>query len=362
MNTESKKKEAFQFFRLEGYSHGKPFKRAGNGRKVSEKQRRLSVTEVLDEACRVVGASTHVKSPLPPKWLLGSRKIVEEAGRVWMSSTRYGKRKIRSDSPWLGGGVSSLPNEMFDMWPDFRDTCIDFLKAKHGERLLAVVEHLDEEHPHIHYYVVPKPGEHFGMVHPGFAAQDAERRRKVGPGEIRKPVSAYKGAMRKLQDEFFEKVAGLFGLARVGANTGRKSRAEWKLQRATDDAERSIQRARDLEQKIEIETSRLLEMTMRLSIESSNLTATEDQLKKRRAELSELEQQIERRQLGLESAIGKIEELSQRLSEVESAIHRHQFEVAQQALATVKVPIINLESEANAARLMLSIIRKIRPK
>jgi hypothetical protein len=94
-------------------------------------------------------------------------------------------------------------------------------------RLIGVCEHLDEEHPHLHFYSVPCPGESFGVVHQGFAAKTEAR--KSG---LRKVGKAFVDAMKTFQDEFQEKVGILWGLARFGSTKGRKTRAEWQANQA----------------------------------------------------------------------------------------------------------------------------------
>jgi myosin heavy subunit len=114
------------------------------------------------------------------------------------------------------------------VWPAYRDAAVEALKERYGERLLSVVEHVDEEHPHVHFYLVPKPGEGFGAVHDGYQARQEERAK--GPGA--KVKTAYKEAMAAWQDWLYERVSSRFGLARIGPGRERLSREEYMRQKA----------------------------------------------------------------------------------------------------------------------------------
>lgn len=44
---------------------------------------------------------------------------------------------------------------------------VDFLREKYGDKLFSVVEHLDESHPHIHFYAVDFENLNAKMLHDG---------------------------------------------------------------------------------------------------------------------------------------------------------------------------------------------------
>ena len=221
----------YQFVHVDSYSSARPKARTRRGGTTGTSARKWSASDVLDEATREPDACKHVESPLPPTWLVGSREDVERAGDAWAAVTvtqsKKGERAVRSDAPWLAAGVVSLPKERASEWPEFRDATVAHLRKKYGGRLRGVVEHLDEPHPHLHFYVVPEPGESFGAVHQGYAAKTAAR--KSG---VKAVGSAFVGAMRAMQDEFYERVGAAFGLARTGPRRDRKTRAEWQAEQA----------------------------------------------------------------------------------------------------------------------------------
>ena len=136
-------------------------------------------------------------------------------------------RKLRKDGHCLLAGVISLPNDQKENWDSFKKRSIKWLQQQYGERLKTVVEHLDEKHPHLHFYCVAKPGERFEVLHQGQqAAQKAKEAGKV-KGEQNK---AYIEAMRAFQDVFSKAVAQIYGLARLGPGRRRLTRDQWKAE------------------------------------------------------------------------------------------------------------------------------------
>lgn len=73
--------------------------------------------------------------------------------------------KMRKDGNVALVGVASLPREMEDDFPEFAEATLKFLKEKYGDRLKSVVVHDDEEHPHLHFTVIPRKGEKIGAIY-----------------------------------------------------------------------------------------------------------------------------------------------------------------------------------------------------
>jgi hypothetical protein len=173
----------------------------------------------------------HVEQPKPPTLLHGvmPSAMLAEANAAAEQARDGAGRKLRSDAPILAAGVISLPAERADEWPEFRDASVAWLKQKYGDRLRSVIEHTDEEHPHLHFYAVPKLGETAESVHDGYAARQNARRSGEKAGAV---LQAYQKAMRGVQDTFHEAVAGRFGLARLGPKRQRLDRKSWASQKA----------------------------------------------------------------------------------------------------------------------------------
>lgn len=220
----------YQFIHLDGYArHGsQQTKKLKNG--TTETSRKWSAQEIAAEAMRDIDACPHVADPKPPVRLYGCspREAVQQA-EAWADEATDGKgRKLRKDGLCLAAGVISLPAEMEADWPRFREAALQWLKKQYGVRLLSVVEHTDEEHPHLHFYAVPLKGERFEVLHKGrsAAAKKASEGAKKGAQN-----AAYREAMREWQDEFSNAVALDFGLARLGPKRRRLTRGQWKSEK-----------------------------------------------------------------------------------------------------------------------------------
>ena len=210
----------YQFAHIDGYA------RQGGKTKTG---RVLSAQQIADEAERRPGAHPHVKEPKPPIQRFGvtPSEAVQQATAWAEQAVDPRGRKLRIDGLCLGAGVVSVPENLPDeLWPEYRDAMIGYLKTKHGDRLKSVVEHTDERHRHIHFYLVPLPGESFGAVHPGVAAARASASRGERKGLQR---LAFNQAMRAWQDEIHS-VSADFGLARIGPRRRRLPRAVWNAE------------------------------------------------------------------------------------------------------------------------------------
>lgn len=203
----------FQFIRAEVYA-----RRASiNPKSKSE----YSAADIIGEALRDEGHCPHVENPEPPRYLIGSeaetRAMLE---RINENASKYRDpvgRKMREDAAVLLAGVASFPRDAAvkdpDLYKKWETMTVDYLKNKYGDNLRAVVQHNDEEHPHIHFYVYSDTEVNAKMLHDGY---------KNGSSPAK-----YKAGTKAFQDEYFEQVASHCGLARTGPKRRRLSRAEW---------------------------------------------------------------------------------------------------------------------------------------
>jgi len=228
----------FQFAHLQWSGKSRSSKRQSiKGNHGSQRGKGWSAADILAEADRKKGHCYHVDNPQPPNVICGERlSQVEEIADYWakhqgtkvkLKNGQTDIRKMRSDAPILASGVISLPRDRIEEWPAFRDHAIKQLKQKYGERLVSAVEHLDESHPHLHFYLVPKIDEGFGAVHAGYAASRAARKTK---GNLIR--SSYNRAMREWQDWVQETIGAPFGLARIGPRRARQSNEKLKADKA----------------------------------------------------------------------------------------------------------------------------------
>lgn len=216
----------YQFLHIEGYARVGS-QQSKNGKKT---ERKWSAQDIADEAERLPSACPHVVKSQPPKLLHGVMpSFAVKLAEQWAEGTKDGQgRKLRKDGLCLAAGVISMPNEYGEDWPRFREASLHWLKQQYGERLRSVVEHMDEAHPHLHFYAVPLTGERFETLHRGRQAASDAKARGQAKGEQNE---AYKDAMRGWQDDFGNQVASNFGLARLGPAKRRLSRGAWQAEK-----------------------------------------------------------------------------------------------------------------------------------
>ncbi|SUX54604.1 plasmid recombination protein [Chromobacterium vaccinii] len=223
----------YQFFHIESYSrHGAVQKRQGRDGKIST-VRKWSIWDIAEEAERTRGHCDHVDDPQPPRILYGCCPWdAANLAAEWASQAQDEKgRKLRKDGLCLLAGVASLPASRMSDWEGFRTATIEWLKNEYRERLVSVIEHLDEAHPHLHFYAVPNSEDRFDDLHAGRKAAAQVKKLGKKKGEQN---SAYCSAMRDLQDRFYTEVGIRQGLARTGPGRRRATRFEWRVEQRTN--------------------------------------------------------------------------------------------------------------------------------
>ena len=203
--------------------------------------RKWAVRDVIAEASREPQACLHVPRPRPPNLLHGPSlaELEAEVGAIHARSTDAAGRRLRKYASVLLAGVASYPRGGME-YSYWKQSAVEWLQNEFGEHLRTVVEHTDEAHPHLHFFVVNPDSGKVKDLHPGFrAAKGAQT-----PKEQR---LAYNTAMRAFQDRFWEHVAGPSGLARLGPGRQRMSRAQWTRVKFGLPAQAALlQRAREI--------------------------------------------------------------------------------------------------------------------
>ena len=209
----------YQFAHLDSYARKASSKVAGG----------KSAQDIADEAERKKGAYKHldieqVKDPIIQFGMTPSEVV--KVATEWAEQAKDPKgKKLRIDGQCMAAGVFSVPEDFpEDRWKKYREAMIEHLKGKHGKRLRSVVEHVDEPYRHCHFYLVPLPGESYGVVHPGWAAEKASYARGERKGLQTK---AYSEAMSAWQDEIHT-ISARFGLLRTGPRRARLPNKDYK--------------------------------------------------------------------------------------------------------------------------------------
>ena len=299
----------YQFGHVEGYA------RKG-GFDPKTKQRVMSGWDIIEEAERHENATPHIEIPQSPILHFGvmpSVAMKEAADWAEQAKDAIG-RKLRVDGLCITAGVVSFPAERMDDWPAYRDEAIDWCKEKYGDRLMSIVEHIDEAYPHIHFYVVPKIGYNFDSVHDGYRAANEVKNKKLKKGAQN---TAYKKAMEIWQDELHSACGAKYGLARTGPRRQRLTRDQWKSRQAVAEHVAELMRqatekkvdaelqAADLLQNSEKQATELLK---KVELQSSALM--QDAVKKAELKASEVRKVAE---LQATSLVKKAEEQAENI-------------------------------------------------
>ncbi|WP_273150766.1 plasmid recombination protein [Methylophaga thiooxydans] len=271
----------------------------------SPKKQSWTVTDIVGEAIRDAQHCRHVSNAEIPEVMSGQpldelplrlERLLSDARRTIKDKNGITKTKsIRRDAHVLLAAVYSFPDDKPLTDKGQRDAffkdCIKFHASKFGEVDSAVL-HIDEGYYHIHVFTISV---NVRRVHPGYHVNKN--------GEfVRAGNRAYKKAMSKLQDEFYQSVAIHHGMDRTGPKRERLSRSLYKKAQEDSDAAHlqwEAEQKRKREQKLSererhyFEEMRLFEESRRLMQEEINyLTTMIGSLKEAEAEIYELRYEL----------------------------------------------------------------------
>lgn len=327
-----------QFFRCNVYSSSLgTSKKLGASHKNDEV--RATYLQVIDEAFRVENACPHVALPQKPALLFGMTG--DELKSYLTALQKEGRdkigRAIRKDAHLLMAGVASFPKAgflndraNFDKWCELT---IQFCKLKYGSNLKSIVMHLDEEHPHIHFFCAPNflannRIEHMRVIHDGIRASDEAM---SDSAKVKK--HRYDDAMRALQDDYYDAVAKRVGMSRIGPRTLGLTRKAWLNKQ--EEAKRVAQALAVTEAAASIEQA-IVEKNTEIARKTSELVVREDLAVRRETiidtKLNELKQLFQRWKMSLnDKTQNLIADLEGQLSKL-----RHQLAIKDSANAILE--------------------------
>ena len=219
-----------------------------------------SIEQVLGEVMRDAEFSQHIENPEPPELIYGvdvptlkvmHDEMLDSRKTSVMVKGKERKRAIRKDRNSLMTAISSFLVPVADLDKDGTGETrrryqqwiklnTDYLKLMYGDQLKTIMQHTDEEYPHIHAYILPDedPGAFAINLHPGEVAKAEAAKIAKADGiegdQINKIANAaYKAEMRRWQDSFYEGVGAPCGLTRDGPKRARETRAQWQSRKAT---------------------------------------------------------------------------------------------------------------------------------
>jgi len=242
-----------QFIHIEVYSREEPAAKTRNKQTTNHRSdvRHTTVSGVLSEMKRDKGFTSHLDDIHEPIVLHGSIDALERSIERYEAEHRTvdknGKeKKLRKDACVLLAGVISLDREDQDIWEDYKTKSIKYLKAKYGKNLKCVVEHTDEKNPHIHFYVVSKPGRDLNLLHDGKKAVSLLSKEE----KKKQHLSVYTKAMISFQDDFYSKVSNAFGLSRTGENPRERLRSRPDYLRFKKRQQEALNQLSDMEKTV----------------------------------------------------------------------------------------------------------------
>lgn len=345
-----------QFIHVEMYGK-KSAKKAERSHHNSD-VKQTTVSGVLNEAKRTDGFTSHIESVKQPEVLYGCsledlELLVDEYHQNSYTTDKNGvQKKLRSDASVILAGVVSIKREDIDVWEDYKKDTLDFLKEKYGDNLKCVIEHTDEKHPHIHFYVVSKIGENLNDLHDGKLAVS-----KLSKEEKKNQKTVYVKAMTKFQDDFYNRVSKKYGFDRLGEKPRKRmSRKEYLEYEAEKKLSHELLEEKNTEiQKIDeivseartegfnqgfedgLEKSSKIAETVKNFIDKLRFTKTDleiqlenelSTLKNRFSNLVKRKNMYKKKSIDMETNYKRIREKYQKTNEFQEELKQHQMKVS----------------------------------
>lgn len=270
------------------------------------------------------------------------------------------KRKIRDNQVRAMGFIVSS-NDALDEKDarEFLDRSVQWFGARYGyENLLAAQIHLDEGTPHAHIWIAPViRGEdgHDRLCAKELFAPDKRRKNADGKWEV-----TAQGTMSRLQEDFWEQVAKLYGYERPLRHElrakGYRSLDAYKVQVGTTRALKSeietLEGARDKAKHGAITAKRELDGLEQLRVESHvKLGAVTAKVDEKQAQAAEIDRQIAEKMAELDRLDGEIGEKIELRNEVGDNLQREQrrLESVRQTAGRLEEDVEELEAIASLA-------------
>ena len=159
------------------------------------------ISKIIAETRRSPEASQHVINPLKPNLIYGIPLLELEAicYETASNATFKNGKRIRKDTPVLLTIVASFPRETqlnnqlsYEKW---KVDTFNFTHSIYKSYLKSVVEHMDEEHPHLHFFILPSSGR-AKDIHPGYFAEKG-----IKDAKIKK--QRHSDGLKKFQDFYY---------------------------------------------------------------------------------------------------------------------------------------------------------------
>ena len=328
-----------------------------------------SISQVVAEAMRDEEFSLHVDAPQPPRLLLGNASTFADdhaahvAARqtiVTMANGTERTKAIRKDRHTMASIVVSYPvphsaindDEAKAKLARWETRNVAWLQEKYGTQLRVVLAHDDEDHPHLHAWLLPDNNDADAKaLHPGKAAkirvEQAAKADGIKPEiAVKMGNQEYRSVMKTWQDEYHAAVGISEGLTRTGPKRQRLSRNQWRSQKdaakaaqaALERADAADIRARDAEARLAV----VEERERKTQAEAAILTKVHGSVMRDKKNLSEREAAVSAREQAVDA---KERQSDIKAAQIIEAAHTEAQEVREDAEV--------LRAETNAACLMM---------
>lgn len=215
-----------------------------------------SVSQVIAEGLRRPVFCEHVENPKPPRVVQGKPEDfeadhaahVENRGTVVKRKGKEYRKGIRQDRHTLATAVASYPltheqieaggPEAAALHQEWERGTVQWMRDRYGDQLRVVLAHEDENHPHLHFWLLPDdPDARADTLHPGKVAKREAEALARGAGlsdreAVRVGNDALKVAMRAVLDDYHQTVGERLGMTRDGPKRRRLTRKEWQAEKA----------------------------------------------------------------------------------------------------------------------------------
>ncbi len=258
-----------------------------------------TILEILGKVAQASVAVSDAAEAEPPELIQGvaPQSLTPEAQRLATTAVDTLGRKLHGDAAVLVAGIASYPvaQRFFERNPIEQYVygfwyvrVVRWLQDTFGMNLKSVVARHDENYRHLHFFTLPSLTDDLRLdwrrAHPGLAAK---RQAEQAGANKQEQERAYRLAMRRMDDRFYEEVIkdlgrDRFGSARPEKPTGPQSQ---RLEARANERQRGLE-ATVGRVSAELEAERTLSQTRKRELDQAleRLAAAE-----RRARLAEAE-------------------------------------------------------------------------
>ena len=323
------------------------------------KKPKANVRDVIGEALRNEGDCNHVDAPQSPTYLVGDMGhmlgFIQEIERKAAAEKERTGKAPRKDMHVLLAGVASYPRELADADPKgyerWEQATVKWLQKKYGDNLRVVLRHDDEEHPHLHFFVMDRERLNAKELHDGYIAS---AHLKGKDALSKESTQLFNDAMRDLQSDYYAKVGHGAGLLRDGPKRKRLDRATYKAvqrearERAALDA--SVGQAHaDLLDVAGVEGRAAADLRRKAEQEAAALAIAQALVAAERAALNQRGDQLQRDRAAVDADWTRAREAKAKAEQLEAKAEKQRAALDRQAIQLDKAKA-KCDQEAQALR------------